>query len=307
MKDMQNVLIIENKKAGRGNHHLHEFRDLLIEKGINVVERELSRETTPEALTADTDNFQAVVAAGGDGTISCVAHALSGKDIPLLTFPAGTANLIAVNLGIQDNAETLYDLLENGESSRIDLAELVVGTKQYGFTMLAGVGLDAEMIHASEELKPTLGVAAYVVAMLKKIAVPEADITLEMDGKTVKTRGMSVMIANFGMATFGIPITEGIDPSDGLFTIIVLKGNTPLALVPSIIESIKAHLKVGKVDYGDRIEVYHCKEITIHTDPTLPVQYDGEVVEDACTPIHARVLPRAVRMIRAREKEELAT
>lgn len=304
---MQRVLIIENKKAGRGNHNLHEFRDLMIDKGINVVERELSRETTPHALTADAETFDAVVAAGGDGTISCVAHALQGKDIPMLTFPAGTANLIAVNLGIQDHPENLYDLLEHGESSKIDLAELVVGTKQYGFTMLAGVGLDAEMIHASEELKPTLGVAAYVVAMMKKIAVPEADIVLEMDGHTVETRGMSVMIANFGMATFGLPIAEGIDPADGLLTIIVLKGNTPLALVPSIIESIKKHLKVGKVDYGDRVEIYHCREITIRTDPVLPIQYDGEVIEDAVTPVHARVLPRAVRVLRVREKEELST
>ncbi|GEM50095.1 diacylglycerol/lipid kinase family protein [Deinococcus cellulosilyticus] len=304
---MQRVLIIENKKSGQGNHKLHEFRDLMMAKGINVVERELSRETTPHALTADADTFEAVVAAGGDGTISCVAHALAGKRIPLLAFPAGTANLIALNLGIQDHAENLFDLLEHGETSQIDLAELDIAGKKYGFTMLAGVGLDAEMIHASEELKPTLGVAAYLVAMLQNLSVIEAEITLEMEGRTIQTRGMSVMVANFGMATFGLPIAADIDPSDGLLTVIVLKGRGALSLVPSIFENIKKHFKLGEVDYGDWIQTYHCREVTIHTDPPLPIQYDGEVVEDAHTPVHARVLPRAVRMIRVRARNEMST
>ena len=41
-----------------------------------------------------------VLALGGDGTINEAANGLAGSDIPLAVLPAGTANVLAVELGL---------------------------------------------------------------------------------------------------------------------------------------------------------------------------------------------------------------
>lgn len=41
-----------------------------------------------------------MIAAGGDGTVSSVAHALAGSGMPIMVYPAGTANLVALNLEV---------------------------------------------------------------------------------------------------------------------------------------------------------------------------------------------------------------
>ena len=43
---------------------------------------------------------EAVIVAGGDGTVACAGHALAGSDIPLGVLPYGTMNLLAKDLGL---------------------------------------------------------------------------------------------------------------------------------------------------------------------------------------------------------------
>src|SRR5205807_4848035 len=50
-----------------------------------------------QAVAAHVD---VVAAYGGDGTVMEVASGLLGTDIPLAIFPGGTANVMAVELGI---------------------------------------------------------------------------------------------------------------------------------------------------------------------------------------------------------------
>ena len=48
----------------------------------------------------DGDFGDAVIVAGGDGTVGKVAKRLAGTDVPLVVLPTGTANNIARSLGI---------------------------------------------------------------------------------------------------------------------------------------------------------------------------------------------------------------
>src|SRR5689334_19117709 len=53
-----------------------------------------------QARLAVAARAQAVVAAGGDGTLSAVASALDGTDVPMGILPTGTLNHFARDLGI---------------------------------------------------------------------------------------------------------------------------------------------------------------------------------------------------------------
>lgn len=68
---------------------------------------------------------EAVIAAGGDGTIACAAQALAGTATPLGVLPFGTMNLLAKDLGIPvgDTAAALQ-VLAAGRVRAIDVAEV---------------------------------------------------------------------------------------------------------------------------------------------------------------------------------------
>lgn len=67
-----------------------------VRPGYYSVQLDISQ-TAKEALAAGTD---VVIAAGGDGTVRCVAGVLAGTDTPMGLVPLGTGNLLARNLGI---------------------------------------------------------------------------------------------------------------------------------------------------------------------------------------------------------------
>jgi diacylglycerol kinase family enzyme len=65
---------------------------------------------TAELEQARQDGYDLVVAAGGDGTVSLVASNLVGSDIPLGILPVGTANVLALELGIPQTLEQVAAL-----------------------------------------------------------------------------------------------------------------------------------------------------------------------------------------------------
>ena len=74
-----------------------------------------------EALEAGVD---VVIAAGGDGTVRCVAEVLAGTGTPMGLVPLGTGNLLARNLGVDitDPVSASYDVL-NGTDSPVDVVK----------------------------------------------------------------------------------------------------------------------------------------------------------------------------------------
>ena len=297
--------MIENPRSGQTEGKTAAFGETLAREGVYVVHRRLD-EGPLDALLQDADQFQAVVAAGGDGTVSAVAHALIGRATPLLAYPAGTANLIAQNLHLPGDPAGLAGVLLAGRSLTVDLAELELAGRTLGFTMLAGVGADAAMIRDSEALKAQFGVGAYVVAALRQVNHPRVPFRLTVDGQAHEIEAVAVMVANFGMANFRLPIAGGISPTDGRLAVVVVTGTHRLGLIPDFINSVRSRLSLGDPQFTGNLEVFQAREVRVEADRPLPVQYDGETCEDA-TAFTARVLPDAARFLTSVTAEDLLT
>jgi diacylglycerol kinase (ATP) len=288
-KISHHALLIYNKRSGNYSPELLEtFTQAVYRAGWTLESRDITQ------LPSDLSCFARVAVSGGDGTINTVTQRLRYSETPVLVIPAGTGNLIAQNLNMPKTPLELADLLVNGTGTRYDLAELEIAGKNLGFTMLAGVGLDAQMIRESETLKDTLGLAAYWVGVFKQLSPQESEFTLELDGcNVVHTQGIGILIANFGMVNFQLPIVTGIDATDGLLDIVILKGKSALSLLPHVMDSIRSKLGWDPI-FENRLELYTCRSIKLEMNPGLPAQYDGELLEGMHQSLYARVLPGAI-------------
>lgn len=300
------VLVIANPKSGQGDSGLDTFLDALRGAGCQVVSRELQPKQTVEQLLADAADFDRVVAAGGDGTVSSVAYALRNKNIPLLAYPAGTANLIALNLELPRDPAELAQIVLAGQSVTIDMGEVEVRGEKKGFCMLAGAGADAAMIRDSEDLKERFGAMAYVLSAMKQISPKKTVFYLVIDGQKREFEGIGVMVANFGRANYGLPITDDISPTDGHLTVILLNAGNLLRLGGNLIDSVRGKLGLGDPIFDDNLETIEAQEVSVDADEPFPLQYDGELHIEM-TPFVARSLPRAVPFLTHIRREELDT
>ncbi|GGR83971.1 diacylglycerol kinase [Deinococcus sedimenti] len=300
------ILVVFNPKSGSGDSELPEFIRLLKEAGADVTERELQPDTPMADYVTDIEQFTYLVGAGGDGTVSSLAYASRYKNVPMLAFPAGTANLIAQNLDLPQDAKSLAEIMIEGHALRVDMGEITVKDEKSGFCMLAGAGADASMIRDSEELKERFGVMAYVMSAMKQLNPKKTVFHLKIDGEVRDFEGIGVMVANFGMANYRLPITSDISPSDGRFTVILLKAGNIMRLIPNLIDSVRVKLNLGDPIFSGNLETIEARHIEIDADDPFPLQYDGELHVET-TPFTAQILPGAIRFLTAAKRDDIET
>lgn len=296
------VLAIVNSRAGQGDAGLYEFLRVMGTTGVDITLRFVVPGSTMRDLVRDATEFDRVIAAGGDGTVSSVCYALRDVDVPILPYPAGTANLLALNLTMPLDPAELARIALSDSIVDLDLGEIDIGQpgdparRHEGFVIVAGAGFDAAIMEGAHELKGSIGVAAYLVAALQNIAPTVSKFTLELDGETVETEGIAVLVANVARLQFDLAITHESDPTDGRFEVVVLRTRNAIELLPAVWTAIVDRTTGLRPAKTAGIEVHSASRIRIEADPPLPVQYDGEITS-GLTPFEARVLPGRARLL----------
>ena len=290
------ILVVVNTMAGGSDAGLYDYVRALGSANAEVTLRFCDEQNRLEELVSDGTSFDRVVAAGGDGTASAICYALRGTGVPILVYPAGTANLLALNLNLPVEARSLGRLTLEGSHTSFDLGEIEYaqtpdGTGlRRGFAIMAGAGYDAAIMSSAQPLKATLGPAAYLVAAVTNLAPTASEFELDLDGQHISTDGIAVLIVNFGRIQFELPVAYGADPRDGMFQVAVMRTRNVAGLIPAVVAAFSGAEKVPGID------VYVAAHVTVSAYPPLQMQYDGEVI-DALTPFAARALPKAVQLL----------
>ncbi|WP_307833614.1 diacylglycerol/lipid kinase family protein [Azospirillum brasilense] len=170
------LLVIHNPVAGaRRARRLGAVLELLEQRhGAAVTLRATGGRGDAEAMARAVapGAFDAVIAAGGDGTINEVVNGLGarrggGPAIPLGIVPLGTANVLAHELALPLDAEGAARVLAEGRPLPVHLGVANGRT----FAMMAGAGLDARVVERVDpRLKRLIGKGAYAVETLARIA-----------------------------------------------------------------------------------------------------------------------------------------
>jgi len=180
-----------------------------------------------QARKALESGADVVIAAGGDGTVRCVAETLAGKGTPMGLVPLGTGNLLARNLGIglEDPLRAGRDIL-NGTTTTIDIvmATLDHADAGHAFLVAAGLGYDAAiMADTKDELKDRVGWLAYFEAGIRNLPGKGVKATIKIDGnEVVRRRVRGVMVGNCGKLMGGVEIFPDASVTDGLLDLLVL-------------------------------------------------------------------------------------
>jgi diacylglycerol kinase family enzyme len=234
-----------------------------------------------------------VCALGGDGTVRAVAQELVGTSVPLGLLPGGTGNLLARNLGggvssLQEAAEIAF----TGQDRRIDVGWLVVdptpeqrrglpsaADNVHCFTVMAGVGFDAQMMaDAPEGVKDKVGWAAYVASGGRHLTDAPFSLDMSVDdrpGVSRKTR--TVVVGNCGELTGGMVLLPDARIDDGRLDIATV---SPESLTQWI--GVAARVLANRDD-GPALERDSGRDITVSLDPPQLCEVDGDVLTEATT------------------------
>ncbi len=183
---------------------------------------------TTQALARGVD---VVLVAGGDGTVRAVAEAMAGTGVPLAILPSGTGNLLARNLGLPlASPDEMIRAALTGARHAIDIGWARLTREggeegEHAFVVLAGIGLDADMIaNTRPDLKKSVGWIAYVDGAARSLATasPFRSVYQIDDGRLHSTRVHSILFANCGMLPAGISLIPDASITDGALDVAVI-------------------------------------------------------------------------------------
>lgn len=297
------LLVINNLTSGFGEGAIYDFIRAIIADGDEICIRSTDGTTDVGALLDHAETFDAVVASGGDGTVATVSYFLANTGIPILPFPAGTANLLALNLASPLEPHALAKLIREQRTLDFDLGEIEAAGKRFGFGIMAGAGYDATIMHGAESSKRLLGPMAYFSAALANPLPQTSHFTLTLDGKTIESEGLGILLVNFSKIQFDITVTHENAPRDGVFDVVILKAQNAFELIPAVVAGL---LDRGG-DFPDRtdsLELHRARRVHVEADPPMEVQYDGEVTPFT-TPFSAHIMRHAARFFVSEEGYDL--
>ena len=275
-----------------------QFRDL-VEKvvqrdgWVDTLWLETSVDDPGRAMTrhAVSEHVDLVVSAGGDGTVRIVADGLAGTDIPMGLVPAGTANLLARNLGLPMDETAAIEVAFGGHTRTIDLIKVAVDDQApEHFAVLAGIGVDAMIMDETDpQLKDKVGSAAYFMAAGKALGRLPVQMTIQLDNhRPVKRHAMLCAIGNVGELPGNIVLIPGANPDDGLLDLYVA---SPQRLRHWLKLALRLITRRPKKD--DKVDQRTGKKVKITLRSEDSYQLDGDVA-GKCTVLTAEVQPGAL-------------
>lgn len=239
------------------------------------------------AKNAAEQDYDIVVAIGGDGTVNETASGLVNSETALGIMPNGSGNGLARGLGIPISIRRAAKLITTGKIRTIDVGQ--IGAQH--FFVIAGLGLDA-MIGKRFEEGRMRGPAPYYVAGVREFfRYHEPQYEIKFEGQTIRTRALLVAIANTKQYGNNAIIAPNARPDDGLLDLAIIEP-TSFASVVYYLPS----LFTGRIDRAPFTRIYRATKFQIYREFPAPYTLDGEVFEGKNL-ISVTMLPKALQVI----------
>jgi YegS/Rv2252/BmrU family lipid kinase len=229
--------------------------------------------------------FDAVVAAGGDGTIREVAAGALGSDVPLGVVPIGTGNVLAQELGLSPTSREIARALLTGSVFCAQAGQ----ANGEPFLLMAGVGFDGRVTATlNRQVQKRLGKLAYLAPVLKAVLHPLDELDVTIDGVPHKANWTIVANSRFYAGSFVVAPQASIF-AEQLYAV-VFHARSRLGLVRQLLA-----LAAGRIGRRKDVAAFRCQRVKVTALHRIPTQIDGDPL--GCTPLNVEVSTHTVRVI----------
>lgn len=281
------ICLVLNPKSRRGAAEaaalLRDFQSV----GINVIQKlDLTKDRID--INSVHRSAEAVVLAGGDGTISSGIKGFIGKDLPIGIVPLGTGNAFARDVGIPLNRKEACEAIVTGTTRRFDVGL----ANDSPFLNVCTLGLTAKLVSSlRKEDKKRFGWGAYPLAIARIGFSPRPyPLTLKVNGETQQISAWQAIILNGdsfgGIFSFG----EGAVPDDGVLRCIFLRSGSIAAWFRFLV-AMRQHRPYNE----DETLKIVTPQIEVRSGRKAKIVVDGELSES--TPCKFRLERLAVPII----------
>jgi YegS/Rv2252/BmrU family lipid kinase len=250
-----------------------------------------SNQLDDEAKAATAEKFDAVIAGGGDGTISAVAAALVSGDTPLGVLPLGTLNHFAKDLGIPLDLAAAANVIAANNSRLIDLARvndrIFINNSSLGVYARAIVDRDATRSRLRLSKWPAMALAA----LKTFLRAPLIHVRVNAEGTVEQLKSPLIFVGNnrYRLDLLNVGARDRLD--EGLLSLYFARAQSRWGMLKLLFNGA-----LGRLQQDRDFETLYPREVWMKTRRTrLHVAADGEVLR-MNAPLHYEILPRALRV-----------
>lgn len=278
------ILLIANPKSRRGREVAGAARAALEAGGGRVAQPD-SATSVAAAIRAAAGAVDAVVVAGGDGTLNAAAPTLLETGLPLGIVPAGTANDLARTLGLPSDPAEAARIVLAGATRRIDIGMV----NDVPFFNVASIGFGVDLARAlTRDSKRRWGVLGYAIAGLRaarRLRPFTAWIT--HGGVTHVSRTVHVSVGNGRHFGGGMTVAQHARIDDGRLDVFSLETSGALGLL-----KLLPWLRTGRHHVWEEVRTLAGEVVRVETRHPRSVNTDGEITTR--TPALFSVRPAAI-------------
>lgn len=268
----------------------------IVDRAVAFLERH-GREVVWYYLTGFQDTVQIqhliqdqhphrLVAVGGDGTCNLVAVCARESGLPMGIIPAGSANGMAMDLGIPRDTEAALQVLLRGQTRALDVLVL---NEKYISLHLSDAGMNAQLIWRFEQSGQRGGWTYFKEMLRALLRINTFSVRLNCNGRHFKSRGVMLAFANGSRYGSGAVLNPGGRPDDGVFEICLIR---PIRWYR--IPVLAWRLFRGDVHISPEMKYWKTTHAHIRLKRNVLLQADGEILGHH-KHIEVRIDPGAVR------------
>lgn len=280
------VVAHRDKRLGGG---LSELRQTLIARGVTDplwFEVPKSAKAPKRVRRAVKLGADLIFVWGGDGMVQRCIDAVAGSSVAIAILPAGTANLLATNLGIPKDLAQAVDIGLHGTRRPLDVGVL----NGERFAVMAGAGFDARIMGGVDSAtKKHLGRVAYVRSSARAMKAGRRHMKIKVDGQIwFDGKASCVLFGNVGTVTGGLCIFPDAQPDDGLLEIGVVTAQRRMDWL-RVLSRIVAH----DPDKSPMVNITRGRKVSVRIGGPLRYELDGGA-RTKTKKLRVRVEPAAV-------------
>jgi len=267
---MRNVAVIAHagKSLGGG---LEELRAELARRGIEKPwwrEVPKSRYAPKQVRRALARGAELIFVWGGDGMVQRCVDVAAGSQATIAIVPAGTANLLASNLGIPRDVAAAVEIGLAGRRRRLDVGRI----NGEGFAVMAGAGFDARMIaDADGVLKDRFGRLAYIWTGARHLRSKPFRARIDVDGsRWFRGRASCILLGNVGKLFGGMEAFDDARPDDGALELGVVTADGVTQWLRTLTRAA-----IGDASKSPYAHATKAKRVRIRLDRKVPYELDG--------------------------------